>query len=406
MCRTTRMALAISLLLLASSVASALNFTGETGNKATFETLLEAHQNSPAVVRAYQAASMPGPGAAGPSAGGRGVAGPGRPWSRSGRPWSGRPRRTEGQSLCRPSGAGQLPEGDDVRLPLRQHVRRPRGGQNEYQPHRLRRAALRQQGRGACLAEGRRPDRNRRRSHRQHRAGHAGRQDVRRADVAAYYALQTAMLAQQASGVQADGTAVAYSDAEYFGGFGYIYFIGVDGGATFFNNYIATTFDFVSRIAGALLVGGGVDEVRKPSTFVPVYLVNAGEAVVEKYKAANRVNAVKGLGGVVTHYNQALPLQQVVVANAHPVNLAAAIKAAYHDMFIKAMRVPVVLQAMYSAGTPYSGYNMDEAPYSLCERNALINGVTKNGIHLISHQGESRFAAMKSPDGRISGHLV
>ena len=90
----------------------------------------------------------------------------------------------------------------------------------------------------------------------------------------------------------------------------------------------------------------------------------------------------------------------------NPVDLAALTKAAYHDMFIKAMRVPVVLQGMYSAGTPYSGYNFDEAPYSLCQRNALINGVTKDGIHLISHQGEDRFAGMKSPDGRISGHLV
>jgi dienelactone hydrolase len=54
---------------------------------------------------------------------------------------------------------------------------------------------------------------------------------------------------------------------------------------------------------------------------------------------------------------------------------------------------------MYSAGTPFSGYNFDEAPYSLCSRNALIEGVTKDGIHLISHQGEDRFAGMKSQAG-------
>ena len=219
------------------------------------------------------------------------------------------------------------------------------------------------------------------------------------ADIASYYALQTAMFAQKDSGMRADGSTVYYTDAEYFGGYGYAYFIGIDGGATFFNNHLATTFDFVSRIAGALLVGGDVDEIRKVSTFVPVYLVNASEAIVEKYKTANRVDAVKGLGDVVIHYNQAQPLQQVVLASARPVNLAAVINAAYHDMFIKAMRIPVVLQAMYSAGTPFSGYNFDEAPYSLCERNALINDVTKNGIHLISHQGEDRFARMKSQAG-------
>jgi hypothetical protein len=56
--------------------------------------------------------------------------------------------------------------------------------------------------------------------------------------------------------------------------------------------------------------------------------VNAGDTVFEKYKAANGVNAVKGLGDVVTHYKQALPLQQVVLAKANPANLAATIKTA------------------------------------------------------------------------------
>jgi Poly(3-hydroxybutyrate) depolymerase len=220
------------------------------------------------------------------------------------------------------------------------------------------------------------------------------------ADVAAYYALQTAMFAQNpllAPGSM--GSGVFYSDAEYFGGFGYLYFIGIDGGATFFNNHIATTLDFAGRIAGALLVNGSMDEMRKVSTPVPVYLVNTGDDVIAKYAHANHVNAMKGEGGVVTHYNQALPLQKVVVAQANPVDLAALAKTAYHDMFIKEMRVPVLLQGINSAGTPYSGYNFDEAPYSLCKRNALLNGVTLDGIHLISHQGESRFSSIKSAKG-------
>jgi predicted esterase len=219
------------------------------------------------------------------------------------------------------------------------------------------------------------------------------------ADVASYYALQTAMFAQVGLTSPTDRPAFFYSDAEYFGGYGYTYFIGIDGGATFFNNHIATTFDFVSRIAGVLLVGGSVDEIRKVSTFVPVYLVNAGDDAIEKYKVSNQVDAVKGHGDIVIHFDQAQPLQQVVVANAHPVDLAAQIKAAYHDMFVKAMRVPVVLQGMHSAGTPYSGYNFDEAPYSLCRRNALIHDVTQDGIHLIAHRSESRFASMKSDRG-------
>jgi dienelactone hydrolase len=222
------------------------------------------------------------------------------------------------------------------------------------------------------------------------------------ADVSAYYALQTAMFAQNA--MLAPGSAgggVFYSDPEYFGGFGYLYFIGIDGGASFFNNYIATTTDFAGRIAGALLVNGRIDEIRRVSTFLPVYLVNNGDDVVEKYKRANHVNATRGSGGTITYYNQAQPLQRVVVATANTVDSPALVKSAYHDMFIKAMRIPVLLQGMNSAGTPYSGYNFDEAPYSLCQRNAIINGVTSDGIHLISHQGETRFAGIKSAKGEF-----
>jgi hypothetical protein len=386
--------LAIGLLLSTCSGAWALKFTGETGNKATFETLEEAHQNSPAVVRAYQAANMPGPGApvrgaGAPGSGDRGAVTPG----------------AAGRGAPRARVFAGHPALDNY----------PKGTTFVYRSPNMYggRAAARMNTNLIVYAEQHFDTKDAALAY----LKAAGLIEIAdeatgsivlvtpigktfdRADVGSYYALQTAMLAQQASGVQADGTPVSYSDAEYFGGFAYVYFIGVDGGATFFNNYIATTFDFASRIAGALLVGGGADEVRKPSTFVPAYLVNASEAVVEKYKAANRVNAVKGQGAVVIHFNQELPLQQVVVANSRPVNLPGAIKAAYYDMFVKAMRVPVALQAVYSAGTPFSGYNMDEAPYSLCERNALIKGVSKNGIHLVKHQGEDRFAGIKTQSG-------
>ncbi len=417
-----RTVLAIGLLLLACSGGWALKFTGETGNKATFETLEEAHQNSPAVVRAYQASSMPGPGFGAPGAGGRGAAGPGAAGPGGAGRGAAGPAGGAGAAGRGAAGPGAGP-GAAGRGAARARTyaghpaldNYPKGTTFVYRSANMYggRAAARMNTNLIVYVEQRFENKDSALAY----LKAAGLTDLAdeatgsivlvtpigktfdRADVASYYALQTAMLAQQASGTQPDGTPVSYTDAEYFGGFAYVYFIGVDGGATFFNNYIATTFDFASRIAGAALIGGGVDEVRKPSTFVPVYLVNARDAVIEKYKAANRVDAVKGVGAVVTHYNQALPLQQVVVAKAQPVSLSTVIKTAYHDMLIKAMRVPVALQAVYSAGSPYSGYNMDEAPYSLCERNALINGVTKNGIHLIKHQGEDRFASMKTQTG-------
>jgi predicted peptidase len=365
---TISMVLAIGLLLSVCSGAAVRNSTCETGNKATFETLAEAHQNSPAVVQTYEGNNTVDT-------------------TRRARVFAGHPaldNYPKGTTFVYRSpnmygGRAAARLNTNLIVYVEQHF----DGKDAAYAY-LNAAGLiniADEATGSIVL-----------------VTPAGK-TFGSADIASYYALQTAMLAQKAYGTQADGSNIYYSDGEYFGGFGYIYFIGVDGGATFFNNHLATTFDFVSRIAGALLVGGGVDEISKVSTLVPVYLVNASGDVVEKYKSANHVDAVKGLGDVVTHYNKAQPLQQVVLANAHPVDLGALTKAAYHDMFIKAMRVPVVLQAMYSAGTPFSGYNFDEAPYSLCERNALINHVTKDGIHLISHQGEDRFAGMKSQAG-------
>lgn len=212
-----------------------------------------------------------------------------------------------------------------------------------------------------------------------------------------YYALQTAMFAQKASD-GAGRNATSYSDAEYFGGFGYTYVIGIDGGATFLNNYVAGTLDYVSRIAGMLLINGGMDSIRKVAGIVPVYLVNAPESIIEKYKKANDAGAYRSAGGLETFYNQALPVQKVVAASNPNPDVASIIKDAYYNLFIKAMRVPVTKPGLHSASTPYQGYSLDQAPYSLFERNAVINGVTENGIHLIRKTDE-RFSDVKTGEG-------
>ena len=209
------------------------------------------------------------------------------------------------------------------------------------------------------------------------------------ADATAYYALQTAALSQKERGTDAEGKPVKYSSAEYFGGYGYTYFIGIDGGATFFNNYIAPEIDFVGRIAGALLIGGSMQHIRKPATFVPVYFVNGQDKAIEKYKAINGVDAKYIDDSVTVSYNQAWPLRKVVEAKMDKVDVAAAIKDAYYGLFVKAMRLPVLPQGMYSAGSPYYGYGFDQAPYSLCDRNAVINGVTEDGIYLTRHDGDN-----------------
>jgi poly(3-hydroxybutyrate) depolymerase len=189
-----------------------------------------------------------------------------------------------------------------------------------------------------------------------------------------------------------------YSDAEYFGGFGYTYVIGIDGGATYLNNYIAPTLDYVSRIAGMLLINGNMETVREVAGLVPVYLVNAPNAVIEKYKQANGADAYASAGGVESYFDQALPLKKVVVAKDQNPDAAKYIKDAYYNLFIKAMRVPVTKPGLHSAPTPYQGYGMDQAPLSLCARNAVLNGKTADGIQVIAHS-EDRFSDVKAQNG-------
>ena len=217
------------------------------------------------------------------------------------------------------------------------------------------------------------------------------------ADVYPYYQLQTAMLAQKDTGTDAEGNPVSYSDAEYYGGYGYVYFIGIDGGATFFNNYIAPEIDFVGRLAGVLLIGGDMQKVRKVATFVPIYLAGAKEEIVNKYYAADSVDAFALEEGKKTAYNQAWPLRKVITVEGG--EKKELVKDAYYNLFVKAMRVPVLPQAMHSGGTPYAGYNFDEAPYSLCDRHIVIKGRTGSGINYIAHQGDARFSDIKADNG-------
>ena len=217
------------------------------------------------------------------------------------------------------------------------------------------------------------------------------------ADQMNYYKLQTAVYAQKVNTTDPDGNPVSFCDAEYFGGYGYNYVIGIDGGATFLNEYVSTHLDFVSRIAGMLLINGKMEEVRKVAAQVPVYLVNAPEDVIARYQAANETDAYFATPDAISYFNQALPLQKVVVATAEK-DIASYIQDAYYGMFIKAMRAPVIKRGLNSAATPYQGYSMDQAPLSLCERNAVLGGVTADGIHLIKTVDE-RFSDIRAFEG-------
>ncbi len=132
-----------------------------------------------------------------------------------------------------------------------------------------------------------------------------------------YYALQTAMLAQKAGAGGRNGA--SYADAEYFGGFGYTYVIGIDGAATWINDYVAGTLDYVSRIAGMLLVNGKMQDVRKVAGLVPVYLVNApGQRGGQVPRPPTARTPTPRPANVETWFNQQLPLQRVMAGAAPP----------------------------------------------------------------------------------------
>ena len=217
------------------------------------------------------------------------------------------------------------------------------------------------------------------------------------ADQKAFYQLQAVMCNINAMSFGPGGI-VSYADPGYFGGVTYRYLIGINGGAKFINNYIAPAFDYISRIAGLLLINGEMEHIRKVAALVPVCLVNADAETIGKYCAANEVNATEETKQAVTYFNQERPLQRVSVLKDADISAADAIRYAYYNMFIHAMRIPVVKAGLYTPAGALNDHNFNQAPYSLCRRNPILNGQTPDGIVVIEHQ-EDRFSAIQASNG-------
>ena len=217
------------------------------------------------------------------------------------------------------------------------------------------------------------------------------------ADQAAYYQLQAVMCNINYMGFGPTGL-ISIADPGYFGGVTFRYLIGIDGGATFLNNYVATTFDFISRIAGMLLVNGTMEPIRKVAALVPVCLVNGDMDTIAKYCAANETDAVEETKQAVTFFNQQRPLQKVAVMKDGALSAADAIAYAYNELFLHAMRIPVVKAGLYTAVGEYNDHNFNQAPYSLCPRNPIIDGRTPDGIVVIERQ-EDRFQDIQASNG-------
>ena len=219
-----------------------------------------------------------------------------------------------------------------------------------------------------------------------------------KADQANYYKLQTAIFNSNAAGTNAEGQPVTYLDGSYYGTYGYYYVIGIDGGATFLNNFVLTQFSYASRIAGVLLVNGKMDRIRNVGAFLPVYLVNAPADVLAKYEAVNGVDTLRQERAKKIEYNLQFPLRQVISLETEEVDLKAIVADAYYNMFIKAQRGQEIEEGLVTAGQPYQGTGSDTIPYSLDPRNAMFNNRTADGIVMFETKSEM-FADIKTDAG-------
>lgn len=215
-------------------------------------------------------------------------------------------------------------------------------------------------------------------------------------DQYAYFRLQSAMCNLGFS-VKTNDKVTYYADNAYFGGLTYRYVIAMDEGATFVNNYIATTLDNISRVAGMLLYGGQMADISRVAGMVPVYLVNARQQTIDKYMAANETTAEIRSNGVTKYFNQERPQQAVCIAQSEALT-AELIRTVYEGFLVNAMRVPVLKAGVNNGNMLYGNYNFNQAPYTLSRRVPIVGGRTNGGITVLE-KVDDRFSSMHEGNG-------
>ena len=202
-------------------------------------------------------------------------------------------------------------------------------------------------------------------------------------DLANYYTLFDSIYNMKTTTTLEDGTKATNADAEYFGAYGKVYMIGIDGGATFVNNYILPgRYDCIGRVAGLMLIGGGIADGVVASNYVPVYLLNATDDIVKAYCAANGTDRYAVKDGKEYYTSEDKPLAKVISAKNTGKDLIPYVQDAF-DMFTDAQRTSNI--------STFGGFSVSIADYqdavaspavnrySLVKRNAIINGRTKDG---------------------------
>ena len=214
------------------------------------------------------------------------------------------------------------------------------------------------------------------------------------ADQTNFYNLVTAINGQK--GRVTGGTA---ADGIYYGTWKFLYVIGIEGGATFLNDYVVGVENFVSRIAGILLYNGGMGMLSSIASLIPAYLVNADAATIAKYKAANEVDSWKAEDGKTVFFDEDYPVRKVIVAN--DIALEDAVKDAWELIFKRTQRIQVLRNGVTSAGMAWHNTTGDCAPYSLGRRVVFDKdtGITELGAQIVKTVDYEMFKDIQTLDG-------
>lgn len=221
------------------------------------------------------------------------------------------------------------------------------------------------------------------------------------ADFESYNKLHDAIYQMKTSQRTEDGQTLTHADAEYFGTKGKIYFIGIGGGATFINNYIAPgQYDRIGQVSGLLLLGGEMNEAVEISNYVPAYLVNGTDTALAAWRKVNGTDTYAEDGGKEVFVKESAPLRRVISVKDDAPVAAAYVKDAFFSLFAQAQRESVISTfGGGSASLPeYQEYvaSPEIARYALVPRNTIYHGVTLDGGLSVKFENSEIFAEDKT----------
>jgi poly(3-hydroxybutyrate) depolymerase len=158
--------------------------------------------------------------------------------------------------------------------------------------------------------------------------------------------------------------------------------------------------DYIGQVAGLLIIGGEMDPAKKVSKYVPTYILNGTDTMVERYREVNRTNAYAMKDGVETFYDESIQLHKVMVAKDDKADLAKYVQNAFDNIFAISQRVYVIRSTTEESTLvpKYQSYvkTPDISHYALCSRNAIVNGVTVKGNLQVSFHQEEIFSDIKT----------